>query len=644
MRRPAAPASRSGLLACAALVVCLVALFAALTGCKEPVRVTETVYDQSVEEVDYDNLTKIYVQTPGAEITTNLLPALDTGDGRSEDASEALPDDEGDEGDGEAPDDQLDEDDDEDDASTTDGGTTIAKGGEAGDDDKGDDADEEEDEEEAQEDDGQIVEPNFDEGFYGDDGSLGGTEGARAGGSQLYYSSSGAHEDVPQGIDYVAAVGEAATIVSMLAGDAGALLYTDAAWAGQDNVAEVLGPKYNEDVVVAWEENGASYDLSDEMLQTMIDDDRLECVFVVSGKRTLTSDQEQRLRDAGIVVSYLPDLNSPADIKEAVLWVGAIFAQGTNANTAALALAQEYVAFHDDLVARASKLAGTSGDETTAAPVASSGEARYTVYVSDWADDVDYVDSSAGIDLDTSHGIGIAALGYKWSPLAYYMSVAGVVNTASTSMQTSGTALVWQFNTNHIPATAASFSRPGLVSSYQTNSGNTAYGWTYLCSDDFKGVGTEYFPYVIVSSQASQAKMEADKASEANSLYKIYGVQQASTGSVNYVWVGPLRSAAMGYVGYSVAGLTQAQSATQNLNTLSEAWDAIDYQVLVNPCGLFESWTSGTVESVLECAWISYLYRGGENPSQTIYDFYETFYGYELTGEQIATILEGPVA
>lgn len=620
----------------------IVVLCALLAGCKDPVQVTETIYTQEAEEVDYDNSTKIYVQTSDAEETTDLLPALDAGDENPDDAEEALPDSADGDDAGEAPDEELDEDDGDDGASTDDGGTTLAQGG-SGDEDDGDDSGEDDDGEE-DDDGGEVGDPDFDEGFYGESGDVGGTEGARSGGTQLYYSSSGEHEDVPTGIDYVAAVGEAATIVSMLAGDSGALLYTDASWASRDNLQEVLGSKYNDDVTIAWDEDGDSYDLSDEALQQMIDDERLECVFVISGSRTLTEDQEQQLNDAGIVVSYLPDLNTAADIKEAVLWVGAIFAAGDEGNEAALELAQEYVSFHDDLVAEVSQLAGTQdGDEATGAPVASSTETLYTLYISGWVDDVEYVDASAGIDLDTSNGIGITTLGYQWSPLAYYMSVAGAVNTASESLQTSGTTLVWQFNTNHIPATEASFSRTGLVSSYQTNSGNTAYGWTYLCSSDFKGVGTEYFPYVIVNSQASQAKMEADKASEGNSLYKIYGVQRASTGSVNYIWVGPMRSAEVGYVGYSVSGLVQAQSSTQNLDTLSEAWDAIDYEVVVNPCGLFESWTDGTVESVLECAWISWLYRGGDDPAETIRDFYETFYGYELSDDEIQTILEGPV-
>jgi hypothetical protein len=608
-----------------------VALACALAGCKDTDRLTEVYYDQQAETVDYDAAAKVLVQDPGAEEETDLLPATDLADDRPDDASEELPDEGGEGDEGEAPEEDL-SDNADDETSTQNGGVTLAGGGP-----------DETDDEDA-DDGGDVEDPDADDGDSGEDGSLGGTSGARSGGSQLYYSSSGEHEDVPQGIDYVAAVGEAATIVSMLAGDRGALLYTDAAWAGRDNVAQVLGDKYNPDVAVAWSEDGDSYDLSDEMLQAMIDDERLECVFVVSGQRTLTAEQEEALSEAGIVVSYLPDLNTAADIKEAVQWVGSIFALGDEANADALALAEAYVAFHDEVLSSAARLSGTTVNDSSGAPAVSTSEARYTLYVSDWADDVAYVNASAGVELDTSQGIGITTLGYAWSPLAYYLSIGGAVNTASQSAQASGTALVWQFNTNHIPATASSFSRANLVSSYQTNSGNTAYGWTYLCSADFKGVGTEYFPYVIVSTQASKAKMEADKASDANSLYKIYGLQQTETANVTYVWVGPVRSAAVGYVGYSVGGLVAAQSSSQSEASLSATLDATDYEVVVNPCGLFESWTEGTVESVLEAAWASWLYRDGANPVETISDFYETFYGYTLSSAELAEILEGPVA
>ena len=132
MRPPAAARCAEGAARVAAALVLLaltVALCALLAGCKDPVQVTETVYTQDAEEVDYDNPTKIYVQTADAEETTDLLPALDAGDENPDDAEEALPDSAGDEDNGEAPDEELDEDDGDDGASTEDGGTTLAQGG-----------------------------------------------------------------------------------------------------------------------------------------------------------------------------------------------------------------------------------------------------------------------------------------------------------------------------------------------------------------------------------------------------------------------------------------------------------------------------------------------------------------------------------
>ena len=70
------------------------------------------------------------------------------------------------------------------------------------------------------------------------------------------------------------------------------------------------------------------------------------------------------------------------------------------------------------------------------------------------------------------------------------------------------------------------------------------------------------------------------------------------------------------------------------------------YGVYVNPWGLMGSWKAGSMESILEVAWASNVFQqGGSNNGyveQQVSDFYQTFYGYELSDDEYQGITEGP--
>lgn len=636
------------------LVVLMAAtLCASLGGCKISDRLTEVIYDQESEDIDYDNPSKVLVQDTEAEETTTELPLVETGDEEKDDQEEEDPTEDEEE--------TTDEEATTADVtqqisttySTTTGGSLAAgnngSGGEGEDSEGGSEASEESDDETS----GGDAEGAGKGGSEGDASSaLGGESGARSGGDTTYYAEVGTNQQVASGIDYVAACGEAATIVSMLAGDAGALLYTDAEWASRSKIKKVLGSRYNTDVVQAWSDDGDSYDLSDAMLQTMIEDERLECVFVMSGCETLTDAQQDALEEAGIVIQVLPDMTTATNITATVEWVGRMFEAGDNQNSTALERAEAYVQFHDELLEEVADVASTSTTDNSGKPVSSSGTQYYTLYVSDWVKNVSYVGSSA--DLSTKYGIGICTVGYAWSPLYYYMSVGGAYSTSSVSKgnYTSGTTLVWQFNTNQLTMKESDFSKSSLVTNYQKNSGNTAYGWTYLCSSGYIGVGTDQFPLVITDTQDSAERMLADReygesSDSINSLYELYPLISYTTGSVTYSWVGLQGTSSV--MCYAVGGLTSSQSSGQTYTQMKNALEGstADYDVVTNPEGLFgESWTQGSVESVLEAAWISYLYYPDEHESnyvaQTIADFYAEFYGYALSSSELETILAGP--
>lgn len=69
-----------------AVLVCL-----SLGGCKISDRLTETVYDQDSGDVDYDNPSKVLVQDPTAEATTDELPLIENEDEEKDDQEEEEP-------------------------------------------------------------------------------------------------------------------------------------------------------------------------------------------------------------------------------------------------------------------------------------------------------------------------------------------------------------------------------------------------------------------------------------------------------------------------------------------------------------------------------------------------------------------------
>ncbi len=638
-----------------------------LSGCKDTMRLTEILYDQEADTVDYDNPTKVLVQDPNAEETSDQLPLIEKDVNDPEEETPEEPDYGEDESDmeiagvvfGTSPSTTQ--------YASTEGGTGVAQGGPSAEDEEelgGADQEIAGENGEVSGGGGDVETPGEPGGDTGSEGDIGGTTGARSGGNSTFYNEFGDFTEPPVGIDYVAAVGEAATIVSMLAGDQGALLYTDAEWASRANLSKVLGNKYNDDVVVAWNEDGDDYDLSEEMLQVMIDDERLEAVIVTSGEKTLTEEQSDRLQEAGItVISGLPDLKTAANIRSAVNFLGATFASGDNANVHAEQLANEYVDFHDRILSNAAAYADTSLDESnmqSGLPVLSSSENMFTVYVSDWVDGVTYIGSSSNKiegGLNASNGVGIVELGYQWSPLSYYLSVGGAINTASQSSEVSGTSLLWQFGHGYITVYESDLSSSTranpLVSTYQVV-GDQGYQKIYFTSSHLRtssdytdggmrGAGTSYFPYVIVNNQATKAKLEADRDSSANSLYKIYNREPFASGNVYYV--GPPATAGNAPL-FSTAGVTASQTSMGDNSTLYAPLSGVGYTgytVVTNPHGMFESWTDGTIESVLETAWISNLYHGGDDLYPIVYEFYSTFYGHSLSSDEYQMIINGEV-
>lgn len=618
------------------LCVCLLAVFACcLAGCVYSETITQKIYEQTDDnEVDEEAQT-LLVNTLDAEQTSDALPTLAT-DNTSKDkdkTEENLPQY------GEDLSDvlvaQVEESEDAADDQVTSGGTgssgigtTSAGMPEDGDDEGASSEDGE----------GDAVGEGENPEAEGDTVSEVGA-GKNEGNEVKVYSDYGDIPEIPEGVTHVTAVGQAAVIVSMLGGteDDTPLVGADEDFTEDAQVQKVLAAKGVSQVQTFWENDGdAEGDLID--IDAIINSETELC-FVLEDDDTFTEAQEDKLVAANIIVYVLPELTTATKITYAVELVGQILEEGGNEQAGELY--EEYVDYHDELVSTfKDKNGGLAGgfNYNTGKTVSSSADEIVSLFISDWDYTADYDDAN-GSYLSSSQGVGISAVGYKTSPLSYYMSVGGVVNNAAAnSFRTvkSGNACVWQFSQTQAPCAWKRWNSIDRTKATYAIPASDGMTWSLLWSDSLgEGLGTDSFPAVIVADQKMKTAMQAD-AKKSNGLYYPYPVTVGSRGGV-------VQITTVGY--YSGSNLVSASIGkdSDGNSVLNDGSTVTMYDIYVNPQGLFCSWTEGSVESVLESAWIyktfidsSYAVR------QEVKDFYSTFYGYSLSSSELDTILDGP--
>lgn len=451
------------------------------------------------------------------------------------------------------------------------------------------------------------------------------------------YKDYGDDPEIPVDIKHVTAVGDAAVIVSMLGGtkEETPLLGADADLLENAEVQEVLANKGISQVAKVWDNDGtANGDLAD--VKDIIDLDPELC-FVTEGDETLTKDQQDALLEANIIVYTLPSMASSAKITYAVQLVGDILKEGGNEQAGKLA--DDYTRFHNDLVTSIANANGgvTGGfDYSTGRDIATNATPLYSLYISDWDYDARY-DDKTGF-LKTPEGVGIADIGYENHPVSYYMSVGGVSNTASTSVfrvLSGKSAPVWQFSLTQMPCTWSNWKKINRrKASYELK--GDGFERTLLWANDGNGcgLGTERFPGVIVATQEMKIAMEAEAIRDG--AYYPYPVASNSRGGV-------ASSTMVGF--YNGSNLIAACIGTEGSGLRSFLNDGSGkvgtYDIHVNPHGLFSSWTDGSVESVLEAAWIYKTFRNEDyDLNKIVKDFYQDFYDYDL-GDQLSTVLAG---
>lgn len=585
-------------------VLALLAAFllaVSLTGCKYSDVLTELIEDPVNGELD-ENQEPRYELNPDAELerelTSLIIQDADRIDEQYRDLpvfdSQVPPDDTTD---------QRENDDDTDNRETASSGNKRSN-----DDDKNDEAGEEETITDSSAGSGEGTgEGTSDQTVDQEgEGAQDGIAGGGAGGSYLTYDATGVVDELPEARS-IAAVGQYATIVQMLAGRGG-LAAADAAWVDMVHARGIFPNEEAEgigDIAIAWTgSHDAGYALDMEALLAASP----SVVLVDNADVMLSDDERNRLTSAGIRIVTVPTLGSTdtpdADIVQAVAIVGQMLSSSDSYYDTS-AQVTSYNALHDETIANCVSANGgysykTIGGGSYAGiyqgtSIAGMDTTNFsaTRFTTVFIDSMTYsLNPSAVADrtygdglleylngetVDASNGIGLSVQGKssEFVLLDYYMQVSGVVNNsydgAKPVISSSGSGLANII----IPGYAQDLIPSALVGAFAVRGTYSAL-WYMPDTSRWLTVGDVDFPGALArSSDIAQAVVAS--ASKSNGIYNV----------------------------------------------------GQPYFVRVVPTGVAGSWADGTVESFLAAPWTFGAFQ--QNDVAAACDsyadaFYQTFY------------------
>jgi hypothetical protein len=409
---------------------------------------------------------------------------------------------------------------------------------------------------------------------------------------QVYDASDGTTSDLPTGTQKIAATGQYALIVQMLAGE-GPLVA-----ANEDFLTGKAGSVYSDegigDVIAAWSGDGDSYEQADiDELLSLAEQGELDCVLVGSDTSTLDQSQADQLTAAGVDVVTMPSATADDDsIVEAVEIVGTLLADAESQYDTE-SMAEKYVSQHDAAIAASLKANGGyaiphdypddvawkvlykpgnyffTGDATAYGYYSITdyvGNDENISYVVDWASATFSSVYYSGYS-DEANGVGIMEMMFDYNPTAYYLQAGGVINYTTS----------WNL----------------LYSRY------TALGET----------GVRYQP-VVASLDDNITSITA------------IGID------ADYPNISDHDEA--GVIGSSGA-IAKTASIAENIQASSELPDGVyhlstSYDVYVMPSGLMGSWGDGGVESFLMAPWVYAAFHDGDlSTSGSAYSYVENF-------------------
>ena len=422
---------------------------------------------------------------------------------------------------------------------------------------------------------------------------------------------------LPSRINRISAVGEIAGLIHMLGG--GRRLVATSQSFVENRLAHIV---FGEGQVLAaeplWHGEGAE-SLSGEGFSKLLGLSPDVCIEI-SGEETFSREQVAKLREANIAYVVLPQLNTTENISTAISVLADVLGGRDNQNSIeAPELAIEYTAFCEKTIAglqeRTKRFSHNHIDfdndkykyGVKYLPESEPPDSgKYTIFINEWDDIVHcrlYSDDRLTL---AGRGAAIAYSGYSNSPLSYYMSLAGVINTPAI-YQDYNVESKWYVSplspTTRILSFLGGFGTIQPTGADLTKVGNGVY------------LGSPVFPGIIVPSEYVKARILADP------IWQYYGLVTSSSG-MNQDY-----------------GFLDEDGSIVKSNIVGA------YDVFVNPAGV-GSWTSGSAESILQAVWVAWKFQDAYSEvevHQLVTEFYRTFYRYALNDEDIALIMQGRV-
>ncbi len=222
--------------------------------------------------------------------------------------------------------------------------------------------------------------------------------------------ANGTTRTIPENVEFVTAVGGAATIVEMVAGSS-ALVGTSANFMS-NSISKSL---FNFSNTSSWWSGDVTSSISSSNFNKLLAS-KVDVCFEISGQSTFTSNQVKKLQDNGIGYVVLPSLTSTQNLKDAVKIVETAF--GENAKEGIYSKYSNWV------------------DSTLSA--AGGGSSCYSLYIFEWRSDVSYkfTDGDYQLTADSSgsgSGVAIAWTTKKAQIMSEMMKKANVTNTSTAS-------------------------------------------------------------------------------------------------------------------------------------------------------------------------------------------------------------------
>ncbi|MCD7981328.1 MAG: hypothetical protein LUF32_03275 [Clostridiales bacterium] len=417
------------------------------------------------------------------------------------------------------------------------------------------------------------------DGTGGGDGSLegeseSGTEvvpGTDEDATRTIVDARGEYVEIPENVDTVTAVGEAAVIVEMLGGS-GRLLGSSGSFTGNSMAAGAFSSQGFSDVQTWWDGDGSST-ITSASFNALVAAHPDVC-FVISGQDTFSDDQAAALAEAGIAYVALYAFTSISNLEKSVSLVGEVLGdRSSNGGTNAPQIAENYASWADGVVSA----------------VDGRGSAMTTLYVSAWDESALWeMKNSVSGTLRSDYGVAIAMKAKNTAPLNDCMGIANLTNRALDNYY-----IVPLKNNYWLHYVTGGSGKTG------TSSGQMQTVLTESTAG--VGLGDSTFPAIVVADSSIKSKIENDYH------WSVYGRNTDSAGN-------------------SAVGFSDGLGHTVPSSIVG------DYDIYVNPSGGVASWTEG-IEAPLEAAWLSYKFQGGCTLSQLrswVSEFYSTFYGISV--------------